>query len=621
MKRIDMKLRLTLIFFIVVSAVYFLLEYEKSDKIKKYVQKENKEHQAMYDAIFHSFKKRADMVSALILHDQEILHIYRKLQTADADEKTLLREDLRQIIEQNYSILRTQGIYLLHFHLKNNESFFRMHKPEKYGEDLSSTRKTLVYVNKKHEEVNGFEVGRYFSGYRFIYPIKNNDNKHLGSMEISFDLTFYVQEFMNTLDVLSNFRIKKEIVDAKCIHNEIPKCYEKSKIIDYYIPKNIEKGLDSNKKEKLKGAVIGVDAIKKGVQHIEKGETVSVFDNKSQKLITFIPVKNSISSKVCGFITIRSDDKYIYNKKLNTYFILTIFALFTSIGLVFYYRKVKSQKLLNVVLQQEVEKKTKELQQINDNLEIKIKEEVAKNIEHEVKLIKQAKQAALGEMIGNIAHQWRQPLSLISSIASGIKLKQEFDVLDKDTITKNMDSIMVKTQYLSETVETFRNYLKEKKEKQDVILQDRIKMAIAITKTSLEDNRIEFVEELDTLEPISMKIVAGELTEVLINLINNAKDILVEKKTPAPWVKVALHKNDDKVVITIEDNGGGIPEDILPKVFEEFFTTKDDAVGTGLGLHMSKKIIEESLKGKLYVQNSDFGAKFFVELPCENENS
>ncbi len=616
-----MKLRLVLIFFIVVGVVALLLEYEKSDKIAKYIKKEDKEHQAMYNAIYHSFKKRADIASTLILNNQEILDIYKKLQTADTDEKTLLREELRQIVEQNYSILKTEGIYILHFHLKNSESFFRMHKPGKFGDDLSSNRKTLIYVNEQHKEINGFEVGRYFSGYRFIYPITSKDNEHLGSVEISFNLTFYIQEFMKTLDVVSNFRIKKEIVDARCIHSEIPKCYEESKIIDYYIPKHIWEGLDGTKKADLKDTPMGADTVKKGVEYIEKGQTVSIFDNKSQKLITFIPVQNSISDKVCGFITIRSDDKYIYNKQLNSYFILITFSLFTFIGLLMYYRKVKSQKLLNIVLQQEVEKKTKELQQINDNLEIKIKEEVAKNIEHEVKLIKQAKQAALGEMIGNIAHQWRQPLSLISSIASGIKARQEFGMLDKDTITQNMDSIMVKTQYLSETVETFRNYLKEKKEKQDVILQDRIKMAIAITKTSLEDNRIEFVEELDTLEPISMKIVAGELTEVLINLINNAKDILVEKKTPAPWVKVALHKNDDKVVITIEDNGGGIPEDILPKVFEEFFTTKDDAVGTGLGLHMSKKIIEESLKGKLYVQNSDFGAKFFVELPCENENS
>ena len=614
-----MKIKLTLVFFIVIVVVASLLQYEKNDKIKKYIANKAKEHQAMYDAIYHSFKKRADIASVLIVNNQEILNIYEELESADSTKKDILRTKLHNIIFTQYKFLEQQGIYILHFHLKNNESFFRMHKPTKFGDDLSNIRKTIAYANEHKKPIHGFEVGKYFSGYRFIYPLTSNMDEHLGTLEISFDLGLYVKEFMSTLDVLSSFRIKKDIVDAKCDKDEIPKCYVSSKIIDYYAPKNVIEQLDINKQKELKKLVIDPQTVINGVKSVSKDKVVSVFDDKSKNLITFIPVKNPVSQKVCGFITIRSGDKYIYNKRLNSNFILASFIIFTLIGLIFIYREVKLQKELNKILQDEVDKKTKELKDINENLEAKVKEEVDKNIKHEIKLYKQAKQAALGDMIGNIAHQWRQPLSIMSSIASGIKVKQEFGILDRESIGQSMDSIVIKTQYLSETVETFRNYLKEKKEKKEVILQDRIRMAIAITKTCLEDNHIEITNNLNETKPVKIKLVAGELTEVLINLINNSKDILLERQITNPKVQVMLKISDNQAVITIEDNGGGIPEDMTSKIFEQYFTTKDDAKGTGLGLYMSRQIIQESIKGKLYVKNSEIGAKFYVEVPLNNE--
>ena len=110
-------------------------------------------------------------------------------------------------------------------------------------------------------------------------------------------------------------------------------------------------------------------------------------------------------------------------------------------------------------------------------------------------------------------------------------------------------------------------------------------------------------------------MVTGELEQVIINIINNSKDILLEKEVENPWVKLELIEEKDKVIITIEDNGGGIPESVLPKIFNPYFTTKHQSQGTGLGLHMSYKIITESLNGKLYVKNAKEGAKFFIELP------
>ena len=230
----------------------------------------------------------------------------------------------------------------------------------------------------------------------------------------------------------------------------------------------------------------------------------------------------------------------------------------------------------------------------------------------------QTKLAEMGHMIENIAHQWRQPLNIISTVATSVIIEKEFGKLEDESLIESLDLINEKAQYLSETIDTFRNYLKEKKEYKKVILQDRIKTALNIVKASLDINHINLIDSIDKIEPISINLVIGELSEVIINIINNAKDILMEKNIPDPWIKVNLKKEDNIACITIEDNGGGVPKEILNKIFEPYFTTKKDSQGTGLGLNMSYKIVKESLKGDLYIKNTKNGAKFFIELPLEN---
>jgi len=115
--------------------------------------------------------------------------------------------------------------------------------------------------------------------------------------------------------------------------------------------------------------------------------------------------------------------------------------------------------------------------------------------------------------------------------------------------------------------------------------------------------------------PIKITLVVGELSEVIINIINNACDALIENKIENPFIEINLTQENSNAIITIEDNAGGIPDDVMPKIFDEYFTTKPKDVGTGLGLHMSKKIICESLQGNIYAKNTNNGAKFFIELP------
>lgn len=256
------------------------------------------------------------------------------------------------------------------------------------------------------------------------------------------------------------------------------------------------------------------------------------------------------------------------------------------------------------------------LQMLNENLKDRVKEEVAKNIHQEMLLFESRKLAAMGSMIGNIIHQWKQPLNRISIIATKLQIiaedKAEFS---EKTVIDESQKIIDNIQRLSEVTDTFRNFLKEKKELKRVVLQDRIEQSLVISQTILKDKNIELIKDIYSTNAIEITTVANQLTEVIINIINNSIDAIEEKNIDDAWVKVILEIDEQKAIISIEDNAKGIPQDVLPHIFEEYFTTKDTEHGTGLGLYMSYKIVKESLKGELYAKNSQNGAVFFIELP------
>jgi PAS domain S-box-containing protein len=268
----------------------------------------------------------------------------------------------------------------------------------------------------------------------------------------------------------------------------------------------------------------------------------------------------------------------------------------------------------DITKQKELEE---ELQQMNNDLELRIQEEVEKNRRQEFQLLEQSKNASMGEMIGNIAHQWRQPLSAITSTASALKLSDQLSMIEENEITEKMDSVIEKARYLSETIDTFRNFLKENNNAfGEFNLEDMLTKSLNIVGTAMKDSHIKLItDEIDQTNKTPFIGNESELSQVIINILNNAKDILKEKKVKEPWVKIELNKCAEESCFTIEDNGGGIPDDVMPRIFDPYFTTKHQSQGTGLGLHMSYRIITESFKGKLSVENTENGAKFFISLP------
>jgi len=232
-------------------------------------------------------------------------------------------------------------------------------------------------------------------------------------------------------------------------------------------------------------------------------------------------------------------------------------------------------------------------------------------------LSQNVKMAQMGEMIGNIAHQWRQPLSVITTAASGIKMKKEYAQITDEELYALLDSIILNSEQLSDTIDMFRNFVEEKIELKQVILQDRINNALSIIETRLQNEHISLINNIDYSKPIHAVITLGELSQVIINIINNAIDVLLKNKQIEKSITIDLLEKAENVVITIEDNGGGISKETMAHIFEPYFTTKYKSVGTGIGLYMSYDIIVNHMKGNLYAKNTDKGAKFFIELPSE----
>jgi len=232
--------------------------------------------------------------------------------------------------------------------------------------------------------------------------------------------------------------------------------------------------------------------------------------------------------------------------------------------------------------------------------------------ENERQLVLHAKHAQMGEMISLIAHQWRQPLSTISVIVGGLKVKIALDTYDEEYFNNQIDSIVGLTQHLSNTINDFREFFKEDKNKSSTTLEDIVEKSLSIIKPILVDRDISLKVEYLSNEEIFTYI--NELKQVVINILKNSEEILVEKKIEDAEINIKTYSEGDSNFLEIKDNAGGVREDIIDKIFEPYFTTKGDLNGTGLGLYMSKKIIEEHCGGKLTVTNKDGGACFTIEL-------
>ncbi len=227
-------------------------------------------------------------------------------------------------------------------------------------------------------------------------------------------------------------------------------------------------------------------------------------------------------------------------------------------------------------------------------------------------LIRQGRLAAMGEMIGNIAHQWRQPLNTLALIVQELPRYYERNLLDKGYLDASVTRAMQVINYMSKTIDGFRNFFGPDKEKEPFRASEVLSRTIAIVEAAF--NELNLKIEVSADPEIVIVGSPNEFSQVILNILMNAKDAILERKILNPKVAVRLFREQEKSVLTIADNAGGISPEIIEKIFDPYFTTKEPDKGTGIGLFMSKTIIEKNLNGTLSVHNTAEGAEFRIEV-------
>jgi nitrogen-specific signal transduction histidine kinase/CheY-like chemotaxis protein len=275
-----------------------------------------------------------------------------------------------------------------------------------------------------------------------------------------------------------------------------------------------------------------------------------------------------------------------------------------------------SQKFLTETCKTTFDKNNKAIYTIGTIQDISKYKKLYENLSKNEKImVAQSKYATMGEILTMIMHQWRQPITTISMTANNLLVDIELEELEEENVKKSADTITKQTQHLSQTIDDFRSFFRNVKLPEDTSIKNVLDDTINIMIHSLTNSEIKV--DFNIVNDVNIKTFKRELLQVFINIIKNAKDALVENRPSDRFIKIELTSTDDNIEILISDNAGGIPKDIIAKIFDAYFTTKDESTGTGLGLYMSKKIIEENLNGKLNVNNIDDGVCFSIILPKE----
>ena len=262
--------------------------------------------------------------------------------------------------------------------------------------------------------------------------------------------------------------------------------------------------------------------------------------------------------------------------------------------------------------QAQVKQRTQELEDLNLFLENRVSKEVQAHREKEKILIQRSKMADMGDMLSMIAHQWRQPLNQMSYVFMNIESVCQDKNTDKKYLEEKLQEGTELLEFMSTTIDDFKNYFQPDKEKEFVLVSDIVKTSVALMKNPLKMNNIEI--ELHSQGRDLTHIYKNEFTQVILNLIKNAKDVLTLNKIQNPKITISSISQNDKLVVKVCDNGGGVHAKIRDKIFEPYFSTKDKKSGTGLGLYMSKMIIEEHMGGELEFVNTKNGACFIVKI-------
>ena len=702
-----MKSKVIMIFiFIVVYGLFFYKNTQvKNERIEFELNKQIRDLEIHYSLTKDYFLTDAKSMSGRFVNDKRIINILSKVQNATDMQKKILRKKLYKLLIPMFKIIQIRGVAQLHITLPNNISFLRMHKPEKYDDDLTNTRYSFKYVNENKKSIEGFEQGKSTHAFRYTFPcfsksstsVSDKSNNYLGAIDISLSSNSIQDKLLKLNKIHSHFLVDKKIWETKNLMSKYIQSIEDENYMFALTEQHSKTRLANSTKhiiEPLK------DEITKNLS-LKTPFSLYTHYNNTVKVITFLPIKNIKDKKVVAYIVSYTDNNNIYNI-CSDYKLNNIIILFCMLILFYFIYKNLIQKnelkqknknfeyLLDTTMEAIVisDKNNKIIQcnqSVVDLFKVKNKSSfLGRNItdfvpdyeipklqealqnaydkprnydlqeddgtifpvlasgrdiiineekvrvsiildltqikQQEQQLFKSEKMASMGEMIENIAHQWRQPLNSISITVNNLSLKCIMNDMDKVLFQKELGLIDEYTQHLSKTIDDFRNYIKGDRIKSVFKLNHTMDNFLTLMDSSIKNNYINIIYDID--KNIEINGYENELIQCLINIFNNAKDILVENEIEDKHIFLSTSIKENKAIIKIKDNAGGIPEKVLPKIFEPYFTTKHQSQGTGLGLHMTYNLIVDGMGGTIEATNQTYiykdkeyiGAEFSIIL-------
>ena len=574
-------LSIVIFFFLLFSSFYYF-KTQMENNINNFLINTELLYATQYHTIYDNFNKLSQNSFYGIVNKPEIYNLVKYAYKKDDATKAVYRKKLYDNLIADYNRLLGYKFYQVHFHFPDNTSFLRMHKIDTFGDNLSDYRFSVSEVNKNLKPVHGFEIGKIVDGFRFVYPLFDEKLFHIGSVELSVSSDFFEKNFEMNFNVDSHFLIKKSIAEYKIFPEYLKEFKISNENKDYIYKEDNKQFIHYSSKNFY--TEDEKELISSKMQNSQMFSLYKKIDGK-YLAISFLPIKNVENEINSAYMVLYKNSDYIEQVMYNYYkmlFILFLFILIYFFYINYKYRKIQSEKNKDYIISQ------------------------------------QTKMAALGEMIQNISHQWRQPLSIISVLASGLKLKKECNILEDKELIENLNAILKNTNYLSNTIEHFRNYFEGNLEKKKFNLKDIVNQCILMFKEEISSKNVILIENLNDIELFTYE---SELKQVIINLLKNAKDF-----TNEGLIIVSIYEKKEHIIIEVQDSAGGIPKSIIKKIFDPYFTTKHNSNGVGLGLFSAYEIIDKKLKGNISVENKEFtyyfnsykGACFSIILDRKN---
>ena len=583
------------IFTTIFFGLYFLNHFTYDEKIKSEIDTKVKVFSTQIRTINDFYKNYSLRFYDTLLQDDRVINILKEALTANKQTKDKLRKKLYRLLDKRARFLKKVGVNKIHFHFKNSTTFLRMHKPHRYGDDLSKIRFSVKKVNETKKSVEGLELGVHAHAFRYVFPIFDKENNHLGSVEASVSSNSFLESMTNTFNSHIHFIVDKEHVKSKIKKHSINKYYVQSKESSLYLQDKKSQDKDyMNDSMKSFKHTLHLRAINKQLRNYELKKIKEPFYLTGdrihlEELVIFIPVQNIKDNKTIAYFVIFMDDNYLktlYDTHLKIEILLFLFSF-----------------LVTYIVYRNMLSKQRDINEHNNRLE-------------------SIKFSSIGQMAAGITHEINTPLTYMK----GLVEMSMYDIQDledsdiKKRLLQDNKKISDAIVRMSIIIESMR----EMSQKSTESLENFNLYSTLITTLRLSYNKSKHISNIyingklfnleksnkEELEFI-VRLQKQRIEQVWIVIINNALDELI--KIPNfndRRLDITIKEVKGKVIVEFQDNAGGIPDDILENIYEPFVGNKTSG-GMGVGLNVAKKIIDQN-NATIKAQNRDKGACFTV---------